>query len=200
MKWDKGVRKRITGKVCCHKNEKINGVVAFSSTYLVQVKFDNGNIKNYSYTQFLNEFEIIKPAKIEKKKKQPKVIKNFSTYANKVITDYLNKQYPSYLITLELFNKAIKKVYINNQFCGYLEVTDKGIKISYFIRMPNPLLAKYQIKWGGRPRLNLNYLFTDLSDKSDLYICLNELIFAHTQNADEFVAETREPTQVAVIK
>lgn len=198
MKWERETRKRITNKICVNKKEKINGRVIYSSTYLVQVKFDNGSIKNYSYTQFMNEFDIIKNNKPQIAKKETH--KDFNrTYAQKVIRDYLNKQYPTYNIVFET-HKGTYKVYIDDSFCGWLQVSEKSIKISYFIRMPNPLLAKYQCKWANKGKFNLNYEFIDLSDPSDLYICLNELIFAHTQDVDEFVKETREPTYIADIK
>ena len=199
MKWDKELRKRITGKKCVSKKEKLNGTVVYSSTYLVQVKFDNGAVKNYAYTQFLNEFDIISQKQIATIKEKEKI--PFSkVYANKVITDYLNKQYPTYTIEFRLYKKDIHKVFIDGAFCGYLQISNKFIKISYFIRMPNPLLAKYQCRWWGRPKLNLNYEFVDLTDKTDLYICLNELIYAHTQDMDKFVNETRENNQIATIK
>lgn len=198
MEWDSGIRKRITGKRCVHNAEKINGKVVYCSTYLVQVKFDNGSVKNYSYTQFLNEFEIIKNTRPQITKKETH--KDFNrTYAQKVIRDYLNRQYPTYNIIFEA-HKGAYKVYIDDSYCGWLQVSEKSIKISYFIRMPNPLLAKYQCKWANKGKFNLNYEFTELSDLTDLYICLNELIFAHTQNVDEFVRETREPTNIACIK
>lgn len=198
MKYERETRKRLTNKICVSKKEKMNGRVVYSSTYLVQVKFDNGSIKNYSYTQFLNDFEIIKtqPQRIAKKETH----KEFNrTYAQKVIRDYLNRQYPTYNIIFEA-QKGAYKVYIGDSFCGWLQVSERSIKISYFIRMPNPLLAKYLCKWYGRGKFNLNYEFTDLNDLTYLYICLNELIFAHTQDVDKFVKETREPTHIASIK
>lgn len=198
MKWEKETRKRLTNKICVSKKEKMNGRVVYSSTYLVQVKFDNGSIKNYSYTQFMNDFNIIKNTKPQIAKKE--IHKDFNrTYAQKVIRDYLNKQYPTYNIVFEA-HKGEYKVYIDDSFCGWLQVSETSIKLSYFIRMPNPLLAKYQCKWSGKGKFNLNYEFTDLSDPSDLYICLNELIFAHTQDVDKFVKETRSNFQIANIK
>ena len=198
MKWEKETRKRLTNKICVSKKEKMNGRVIYSSTYLVQVKFDNGDIKNYSYTQFSNEFDVIKNTRPQIAKKETH--KDFNrVYAQKVIRDYLNRQYPTYNIIFEA-HKGTYKVYIDDSYCGWLQVSERSIKISYFIRMPNPLLAKYQCKWANKGKLNLSYEFADLSDLTDLYICLNELIFAHTQDVDEFVKETRAPTHIATIK
>jgi hypothetical protein len=174
-------RKRLTGKQCINKLEKLQGTVIYCSKYLVQVKLANDKIDSLSYNAFIDKYNLIEQPKLEDKKRiyTPKKPGDFKKRASTRIRQYFETEFIGYVVELRLHRGQVYKVCLNDLLCGYIEITDESIKLSYFIKFANPLLAKYEFNWWGRPKFNMNYEFkAGTFEWGDLTMALKELTMA----------------------
>lgn len=94
----KAIKRRWTGKTCYNKLDKINGVVLHTSSFLVEIGYEDGTKKIYTKERFLREFEIAEQ-KQETKPKEKHIKTGLKNYANITIGLFFKKHYVNDVIT-----------------------------------------------------------------------------------------------------